>query len=235
VVGGAKASGATLRLTNTGQLDAKQAVAVTVFASADQTLDELQDTSVAVINGVRLSVKPGRGKTVRLRFTQFPSTLADGDYYLIARIDSGSALPELKKSDNNAVTATPINISKPFTELSGSPGAIKGTLAPGAKVSASALVANAGNTAVKASVPVALVASPGNQTLGDNDTTIATPTVRMSINPGASKNVRLSFTLPATGLAPGTYSLLAVLDAGGTLSTERNTANNVVVLGEFTV
>jgi hypothetical protein len=235
VVGGAKTKGATLKLTNTGDQDAKATVAVTVFASADQELDETQDTSIAVINGVKLAVKKGKGKTVKLKFTQFPSTLADGDYYLIARVDSGGVLPELKKSDNNAVTASPINIAAPFTELSGRPGSIKGTLAPGAKVSASAPVVNAGNVAVKASVPVAIVASPGDQTLGNGDTTIATPTVKMSIKPGASKNVKLSFTLPATGLTPGTYSLLAVLDAGGTLPTEKNAANNVVVLGEFTI
>jgi hypothetical protein len=180
-------------------------------------------------------VKKGKGKTVKLKFTQFPSSLPDGDYYLIARVDSGDALPELKKSDNNAVSAMPINISAPFTDLSGTASPIGGGLTPGAKVSASVAVANAGNVAVKASVPVAIVASPGDQTLGNGDTTIATPTVKMSINPGASKNVKLSFTLPATGLAPGTYSLLAVLDAGGTLTTEKNTANNVVVLGEFTI
>jgi uncharacterized delta-60 repeat protein len=235
VVGGAKTKGATLKLTNTGDQDAKTTVAVTVFASADQELDETQDTSIAVINGVKLAVKKGKGKTVKLKFTQFPSSLPDGDYYLIARVDSGDALPELKKSDNNAVTATPINIAAPFTDLSGSAGSIKGTPAPGAKLSASALVANAGNVAVKASVPVAIVASPGDQALGNGDTTIATPTVKMSINPSASKNIKLSFTIPATGLAPGTYSLLAVLDAGGTLTTEKNVANNVVVLGEFTI
>jgi hypothetical protein len=234
VVGGAKASGATMKVTNDGVVDVKSTVVVTIFACTDAAFDETQDKPIQVFQGVKLALKAGKGKSVKLKFTQYPTTLPDNNYFLIARIDSTEAVPELKESDNNAVTANPINIAAPFVDLSGTPGTIKGTLAPGAKISAPINVSNAGNTAVKQSVPVQVVASPGDQTLGNGDVAVATPNVKLSVNPSSSKTAKLTFTLPTT-LTPGTYFLLATLDAGHTLTTESNVDNNLVVLGSFTV
>ena len=113
VLGGARAAGGTVRVTNSGVLDAKAAVNVTVFASADAAFDEATDTPVVTINGVKVSLKPGKSRALKLKFTQFPAGLPDGDYFLIAQLDSGKAVAELKESDNVAPTAAAINVAAP--------------------------------------------------------------------------------------------------------------------------
>jgi uncharacterized delta-60 repeat protein len=234
VVGGAKASGGAVRVSNTGVLDAKTTLAVTLFASTDAELDEATDTQVAVINGVKVALKPGQSKAVKLKFTKFPSNLADGQYFLIARLDGGNVLPELKESDNNAATAAPITIAAPFVDLSGTPVSITGTPVPGGKATASVLIRNAGNVPAKATVPVQLLASPGDQTVGNGDIPVATPSAKLNLKANASKPTKLPFVVPLTGLPPGTYTLLAVLDSSNALP-EKDEGNNLVVLGQFTV
>jgi hypothetical protein len=141
----------------------------------------------------------------------------------------------LKESDNNAATLTPITIAAPFVDLSATPVSLKGIPASGAKVSATILTRNAGNIAVKQSLPVAILASPGDSTVGNGDTSIATQLAKLNLKPSASKNTKLAFALPfGVTLAPGTYALLAVLDSSSSLA-ESDETNNVVVLGQFVV
>ena len=45
-----------------------------------------------------------KGRLVRLRFTP-PSTLAAGQYYVIASLDSTSTIPERDETNNTAVSA----------------------------------------------------------------------------------------------------------------------------------
>lgn len=232
VVGGARASGGTVRVTNSGELNAKTTVAVTIFASPDAAFDEGADTPIVTINGVKISLKPGKAKAIKLKFTRFPSGLPDGDYFLIARIDSAGALAELKESDNVAPTAAPINIAAPFVDLAGTAGAIKGALVPGGKANGSILVSNGGNSAVKQTTAAAILASLDGAVVG-NDTAVGSAALKLNLKAARAKSSKLSFTLPA-GLAPGSYTLLAVLDDPSVIA-ESNEANNVVVLGTFTV
>jgi uncharacterized delta-60 repeat protein len=234
VVGGSKAPTAAVKLTNAGQTDAAGLVGVGIFASSDATLDADSDTQVASIDNVKIALKPGKGKTLKLKLGTYPSTLADGNFFLIARIDNGGAIPELKESDNNAATAAAITIAAPFFDLSGTPGAApRGSLTPGGKVSASVLVHNAGNVALKQAVNVQVLASPGDAAPGNGDVNVASPVAKLNLKPGGSKNAKLSFVLPAN-LAPGTYTLLAKLDSLNVVF-EKDETNNLVAVGQFTV
>lgn len=235
VVGGAKAGSAAVKVTNDGQADAKATISVAVFASKDAQLNETDDAFVTAIGGVKISLRPSRSKTLKLRLAQYPGNLPDDSYFLIARVDSTNALPEPRESDNNAVTLTPITIAAPFVDLSASPVSLKGVPAPGVKVSATILAHNAGNVTVKQSVSVEILASPGDSTLGNGDVSIAAPLVKMNLKPAASKNTRLAFAVPAdVTFAPGTYALLAVLDSPGSLA-ESDEVNNVVELGQLAI
>jgi P pilus assembly chaperone PapD len=164
---------------------------VTLYASSDGQLDA-SDVPVLASPAVT-KVVSGKTKTVKLKFT-YPS--GDGPVYLIARA-SASAEPNAApgSTDNVAAAATPVTVAPAnaainVTSLAVSPA----SLVIGKKGSATLLVTNAGNVPYKGNLQVALFAS-ANAAEGD-DVPLAALAKRVSIRPGATKRVKIKFTLP---------------------------------------
>jgi hypothetical protein len=180
---------------------------------------------VATLAGQRVSLKPGRSKSYKLKFATFPAA-PDGDYRLLAHVDADNAIPERSESNNVGATATPINIAAPFVELSGRfDPPVSGSFAGGRNPRLSVSIRNGGNTVATGFPSVGLFLSADRvQDAGDRPL-VGAPPLRLKLNPGQQRRFRLGPVLPA---APGTYFVIAVLDAGNAL-TERDEGNNVII------
>ena len=69
-------------VTNVGNATLAGTVTVTVLLSADPKADP-SDAAASAAVGFRLSLKPGQGKTLKLKF-KYPTGLPDGPYYVLA-------------------------------------------------------------------------------------------------------------------------------------------------------
>jgi hypothetical protein len=117
--------------------------------------------------------------------------------YLLARASS-SAEPGATPGATDAVatgvkpvTVAPANAALNPTGVAVLPAA----LVVGKKGSATLLLTNAGNVAYKGTIQIALDASADGAE--GNDTPLATLSKRASIKPGATKRLKIKFTLPA--------------------------------------
>ncbi|HEX8911615.1 MAG TPA: CARDB domain-containing protein, partial [Humisphaera sp.] len=77
------------------------------------------------------------------------------------------------------------------------------------------------------------VYASADQTVGTGDLLMGTYRVKLSLKPGQTKGVKLKFLVPV-GTPPGSYFLLAVLDADNALA-ESNETNNGASAGPLLV
>jgi subtilase family serine protease len=130
-----------VRVRNIGTRPVDQSVSVDLFASADEMLDGA-DAAVATAT-VRLKLKPGRSKSVRLTFTS-PQRLAEQPYHLLAVVDRGGAVVEADETNNVAASAGVVRISPGFMDLAATlpavPPAALGTEADATAADATAAV-----------------------------------------------------------------------------------------------
>ena len=231
VVGGGKASGGSVLVTNSGNQDAVGTISITVFASADGLVNA-GDATVGTFPA-KVKLKPGQGKAMKLGFKTFPANVPDGDYFLLAQVDSGGQLTETNESDNVGSTAATIRIAAPFVDL-GFTGPVTGFKSPltvGKKGRAAVPLRNAGNIPAKTTANGQLFLSADQSRSGD-DRLIGTLPIKASLKPGTTKATKVSFTLPGD-VPAGSYFLILVLDAPG---NDRDPADNVAVsAGQVTV
>jgi hypothetical protein len=97
---------AALTVLNAGNVAARGKVRVALMASADAVADAGDVTLRAV--SVKLNVKPGARKLVRLRF-RTPADLPPGAYLLLGAVDTDGALAESDKSNNAANAPLAVN------------------------------------------------------------------------------------------------------------------------------
>jgi hypothetical protein len=69
---------------------------------------------------------------------------------------------------------------------------------------------------------------------GSDPTTIATVNAKLAIKPGATKNVKLNFLVPAE-VASGSYHIVATLDPANVLGDNDVTNNTVLSTTALTV
>jgi Tol biopolymer transport system component len=216
VVGGAKARGASaiVKVTNTASTDYNGSVAVTLFASTDNTLDTNADLQITSLTK-KLKIAAGQSKDVKVKIASFPSA-PDGDYVLIAQA-SGDNIAASTGATGNKVT-----IAAPFVDVASAFGSVSSTAKLGKKAKLALNLTNSGNVDAKGSAPVTIEFSttPGGEpVVGGNTTAMA----KLALKAGASKPAKLSFTVPAE-LPAGTYYVTTALDAGSLNDT--NQANN---------
>ena len=99
-----KAAGA-VTIINDGNVKISQNVTIQMNASTDQAADP-SDASIVTITK-RVSISPGKSKNVPIKFT-FPASLAAGTYFVTATLDPLGEIVETSKSNNTAITDTPI-------------------------------------------------------------------------------------------------------------------------------
>jgi uncharacterized membrane protein len=119
-----------------------------------------------------------------------------------------------------------VRIERPFVDLVGT-GATPTplTLTPGKKTSVSLPLMNNGNVAAKGSVNLELLVSiDGTEALA---TPLVTVPAKVSINPGASKPLKVKLTVPA-GTTPGSAFVLVRVTGAGPLA-DLNASNGVLL------
>jgi hypothetical protein len=213
-----------VRVGTPADVGATAPIGVSLYASADGTLDPAADTFLGNITKT-LRLKPGRSKDVKFGF-QYPANLPDGDYQLLAQVDSGGAVAERDESNNVAASAAPVRIAKPFVDLVAAPVPGGATVLAGRKGAFTVSVTDAGNVPLKAPLTVALTAVP---TAGGDPIPVGGFTKRLSLKPGRAKRLKLKFVAPAT-LPPGTYMLRLAFDPDNQIG-DPNTADNGVDTG----
>jgi len=183
-----------------------------------------------VTKPVRLN--PGRSRNVVVKFA-YPDSLENGDYFLLARADAGGAVAEKDETNNVAASPAAVNISQPFVDLSGAFQVVRPIGAPVRQVGATLLVRNDGNVAVNGPVTLSLLAST-DAIADDADVSLGTVFRTLRIKPNSAR--RLSFRLPLpSGMAAGTYHVIARIDSTSTVTESDETNNDAASGGTFTV
>ncbi len=224
VIGGSKGK-LKLRITNAGPAAVSGPVGVELFASKDRTLDP-SDAAFTTLSAGTLRLKKGASKTLILPFV-FPSSLADGNYFLLASVDPANAIGEIDESNNVAASATAIHIGPAAIDLAGHFGRLPGSLKSGKSATIPLTIQNLGNVAAVGTIDVDVFAS-ADATRDGSDLAIATG-VPLKINVKAGKSQNVVIRLPVGASVPaGSYFLIADLNASRSRS-ESTFANNDVV------
>ena len=221
----------TVRVTNAGQAAVRAPLAFEVLASSDAFAHPDDVGLATVTKPVKLA--PGQSKNVKLNFV-VPAGVPQGSYLLLVRPDAGGAVAETVEFNNVAATAAPVTIAPPFSDLTGSIGSLTvAGLGARRQVRGVLSLQNNGNAPYTGPVTVSLLASA--DPLADaTDVPFATLPARvMKLKANGRRAVRLK--APPTGLAPGTYHLVARITPAGSPADTNAANNDVVSAGTFTV
>ncbi|HET6250235.1 MAG TPA: delta-60 repeat domain-containing protein [Tepidisphaeraceae bacterium] len=226
VVGGGKGT-ATVVIREAGTSLVSGTYTLELFASNTQYVASTTTAFGSIPE--KLKLKTGMAKSLHIKFA-YPSSLAQGDYYLVAAISPGTAA-DLNLSNNSSESTAPVLIAPPFVLLSGSALSAP-TFAASKPALVSITLTNAGNITAAAESAVEFFASPDGA-LAD---AIPLPTVplRLNLKPNTPHVYRLKLSLPSN-LPANTYVLLALLDPANVFN-DPNAATNFIASGNsFTV
>jgi len=204
-VGGAKLP-AALSVGNAG-LGAAAPTTVTLYLSIDTGVDDA-DRAIGTVT-VRKPLKSGKAAKAKLNKVIVPTDLAAGTYRLLAKADAANSVVEANEVNNTADGGT-ITVAPPFTDAV--PVSLSAVKIRNGRGTATLLVRNDGNVALRGALTGTLYAS-SDPAIDSSDTVMGPYAAKASIKPGASKKVKLKFTLPA-GVA-GPFTLIATADAPG--------------------
>jgi Tol biopolymer transport system component len=221
-IGGKKGGKAAVKVFNRGTAAASGPLKVVFYASLDTTLDG-GDTPVLTLTK-KINLKINKSIIFSGSFN-YPTGIADGQYFILANVDDNNAFAESNESNNVAASPAAIGIAPPVFDLSGTALAPSGKLTSGKTGKVSLTLLNTGNVAATGShVSFQLVFS-ADDTLGNGDdqTVVITVVKKLSINPGASKKITLNAAL--AGVLPGPYHLFTLIDSTNAM-TESNEGNN---------
>lgn len=212
VMGGAKAI-VSVPITNDGSAPFAGSAPITLLVSTDQTADANDETAATISPG--LKIKDGATKSVKLKF-DFPTDLADGNYFLIAQIapPSGS---DTNAGNNVAADTQPVTIAKPFVDLNAAfapPNGLVGSLTPGRNGKLLVVFHNNGNVTAKGPVAVALVASSDNVADASDHAIQVLKPAQVNLKPEASKAITLKVAIPSDLPAASYFLIGTITDAG---------------------
>jgi len=221
-IGGSKGGAASVNVVNRGNAAAAGNVQVTFYASTDMTLDA-NDTPIVTASKAA-NLKVGKGAKISAKFN-YPASVADGQYFILAKADPANAIVETDETNNVASSPLAVGIAAPFVDLSGTALVPKGAFKSGKTGSASLSLHNAGNTTAAGVATIQLIASTDAVLGNGDDVLLGSIPTKVSLKPGATKAVTLKGSL--AGLAPASYTLIAVIDSGNAIA-ESDEANNTV-------
>lgn len=224
VVGGS-AGKLAVRVTNAGVETFSGPVTVRLVASADGAVDGA-DAEVAT-RTVKLSLKPGRAKSVKFKFT-YPAGLPDGSYSLLAQVDPDGSASQTPKTDDVA-PAGQVTIAAPFVDLAAAfPSPLAAEYRVGRKAKVAVRLGNLGNVLAKGTATLTLTSS-ADDVSDAGDAVVGTATVKVKLKPAAGKAYKVSFTLPP-GFPAGSTRLFATV--ASTDLTDAASLNNSVLATE---
>ncbi|HEY1684539.1 MAG TPA: VCBS repeat-containing protein [Tepidisphaeraceae bacterium] len=196
------------KLTVTASSAVSDSVTGALYLSSNGTVDS--NSILLKSQTKKVKLKADDHITFNLKATSIPSSTPNGTYQLIAQITDSTGTTD--------VTGSPITVAPAEIDLS---GAFSKQPVPGknGKTKLSAIVTNHGNTAAVGSLSISIDRSPDGQL--DDATVLGVPSEKINVEPGASKKIGGTVTLPA-----GTYFLVIQLDPDNAFN-DVNLANNV--------
>ena len=226
VVGGGKGN-ETLKVTESGTDVANGTISIEVFASPTLTLDP--NAAPFRITNAKIDLKSNQSKTFKFDFF-FPTTLAQGDYYLVSQVSS-NGITDLNPNNNAAVSTTTVNITPAFVDLATSALNVTGALTVGKPVNFSFTITNDGNVTAKATTSIEYLASTDTTTA--DGSVISNPPLHLNLKAGAMMVVHARVVIPDTIPSLSDY-FLAWVDPNNDLN-DSNTENNVSTSALLTV
>ena len=226
VVGGAKGGNAKVPVANKGSAAATGTIVVQLYASKSSTAVLGDSTLLATVNK---KINLGVNKKITITFPKFnwPSGV-NGDYFLVAVVNSTNAVVETSYADNLGATGKAVTVAPPFIDPENIWNGKFPKIKPGAKVHLSIQVKNNGNVTAKGTATVLVYVSPDANIL--DGAQVASVPAKVSIAPGKKATTGATFTVP--NLAAGTYHLITVVN----VPNDTITGNNVVAsVATFTV
>jgi Tol biopolymer transport system component len=98
----------SLTVLNSGNVNAKATVPVTIAISSDPS--GAGATTIATVN-VKVNLKPAATKTLKLNFTVPADAATGGALYVVATLDPANVVPEKNDSNNTLVSSTTLSIA----------------------------------------------------------------------------------------------------------------------------
>jgi hypothetical protein len=173
---------------------------INIYASADGVVDD--SATLIASSTLGLDVQPGKTETVKIPTKSSPSSLPDGAYTLLARLNNPSS------SADFSITGPSIQVGAPFVALSEIlTSTLPATLVSGTKAKGTVklVITNNGNVPSKGITAIVLTLSAVSGQLG---TPFATLSKNMTILPGKSVSVTVPVkSTPA--LVDGNYFVVA--------------------------
>jgi glucose/arabinose dehydrogenase len=223
---------ALVKVENNGNAPFKAPAELSLFLSADTTLDD-GDVLVGKVNR-SLKLNPGHARSIAAAVS-YPQTGPDGSYYLLADVEPAAvgAPADANPANNAAASGAPRPNAPAQVDLSGNDSGVGGalthvpqTVPVGGAMSVVLHIGNSGNAV--ADGDLAYTFSVKRVDAPEADAPIELATVTRHIHLGTNGHTKFSthVVLPAS-LTPGNYVLTATLDTAGAFS-ETNEANNTV-------
>jgi len=229
VIGGQKGR-VRLQLTNSGDAPIQSPVGIQLVASADTTLDAGDAPVTNVTRPVRL--RPGRSRFLVVPFA-YP-TVADGQYFILANLDSANGIAEGNEGNNVAASAAPVLIAAPFVDLVASVGAPpRGSFTIGRRTSVPITITNNGNVPAGPGLLQIDLFGSADAARGVDDLPLATITRPIRIRNARSRIIRVNFIFPAE-LAAGSYYVTTTIDAPNAIAESNETNNDAASSVAFT-
>lgn len=208
VIGGKKTK-VSVKILNRGTEALSESVNIQVFVVAGSALGA-EDPAGSLVKTLKLKVN--KSTTQSVTFT-YPTTLADGDYRLVARAVRTSGGPDMNPADNIGASAATVFVATPYTYLLATVNPPKNGAISIAQFKGSLKVFNFGNVRFNSTMSGRLYIS-SDATLDAGDIDAATITdVPLKISVG--KSTTLKFTVPfALPITAGNYWLFFLPDGG---------------------
>jgi hypothetical protein len=219
---------ASIRVLNQGSFPTTVPVAVTLYTSLDETLDPGDATIGTFIEERPINPDSFREMKVRFTYPQVP----EGNYFVLSQVDSANAVIEQSETNNIASSFRQVGLSAPFVDLVPTLVPFAGTHSRVTSNEAMIKIRNAGNAPVDADVVVNLTAIRDGTTTAPSEPAVASVPLKVTLRPGQVRTYRLPFTFPID-FNPGTYTLVANVDATNVVAERDEVNNRVVSLSHF--
>jgi hypothetical protein len=228
VVGGQPDS-TKLRITNKGTATFNRTANIILYTSSDGILDT-SDAQIATLAGVPLNIKPNGHQDMKVNFN-WPTGVPDGNYLLVARVDTDASVLDADTSNNITFSPTSTLIRAPFIDLRADEiHVLNGPLGVGSNV-VTVKFSNTGNVPATGNLTVSLSASPTNVP-GGGDIPLGQVTQPIALRNGKSQTFRITFSLPPS-VARGLYYLHATVDPNQQFSERDETNNDVFTVNPY--
>jgi hypothetical protein len=226
-ISGVDVQRAKIRVLNLGGASSTVPVAITLFTSADKTLDAGDATIGTFVQ--EKSIDPDQFQDLKVTFT-YPQVPA-GNYFVIAQVDSANAVIETNEGNNTAASLKQVGLSSPFVDLAPTLLPFTGNRSRLGENEVTIKIRNNGNVQASGDITVALTAI-SDVTPDPAERAIANLPLRINIRPGQTKTFKLPFTFPIE-FERGTYKLVVNVDSANVIPERDDVNNRVVAFSSF--